>query len=105
MTIRPEFPLAIGQRDILENVSSNKLYGIVHVLSKIEFTAAETPKSFIEQSFKVGYTINLDTTFKLPYNLIKKLLDLIERAFKKFYKNEGTLYLACIESVFHFYSP
>ena len=32
----------------------------------------------------------------LPHNLIKeKLADLTERAFKKFYKNEGTLYLAC----------
>ena len=32
----------------------------------------------------------------LPHNLIKeKLVDLIERAFKKFYKNEGTLYLTC----------
>ena len=32
----------------------------------------------------------------LPYNLIKeKRLDLIERAFKQFYKKEGTLYLAC----------
>ena len=32
----------------------------------------------------------------LPDNLIKeKLVDLIERAFKTFYKNEGTLYLAC----------
>ena len=32
----------------------------------------------------------------LPHNLIKeKLVDLIERAFKQFYKNEGTLYLAC----------
>ena len=32
----------------------------------------------------------------LPHNLIKeKLLDLIERAFKKFYKNKGTLHLAC----------
>ena len=32
----------------------------------------------------------------LPQNLIKeKLIDLIERAFKQFYKNEGTLYLAC----------
>ena len=36
----------------------------------------------------------LSTT--LPHNLIKeKLVDLIDRAFKKFYKNEGTLYLAC----------
>ena len=32
----------------------------------------------------------------LPHNLIKeKLVDLIDRAFKQFYKNEGTLYLAC----------
>ena len=32
----------------------------------------------------------------LPHYLKKeKLLDLIERAFKQFYKNEGTLYLAC----------
>ena len=32
----------------------------------------------------------------LPHNLIKeKLLDLIECAFKKVYKNAGTLYLAC----------
>ena len=35
----------------------------------------------------------------LPHNLIKeKLVDLIERASKKFYKNEGTLYLACNDS-------
>ena len=31
----------------------------------------------------------------LPHNLIKENLDLIERAFKKMFKNEGTLYLAC----------
>ena len=32
----------------------------------------------------------------LPRNLIKeKLLDLIEHFFKKIFKNEGTLYLAC----------
>ena len=32
----------------------------------------------------------------LPHNQIKeKLIDLIERAFKQFYKKEGTLYLAC----------
>ena len=32
----------------------------------------------------------------LPHNLIKEnFVDLIECAFKKFYKNEGTLYLAC----------
>ena len=31
-----------------------------------------------------------------PHNLIKeKFIDLIEHAFKQFYKNEGTLYLAC----------
>ena len=31
-----------------------------------------------------------------PHNLIKeKLLDLIERDFKQFYKNEGSPYLAC----------
>ena len=37
-----------------------------------------------------------------PYSIKEKLLDLIERAFKKFYKNEGTLYLACIVAK---YSP
>ena len=32
----------------------------------------------------------------LPHNLIKENFpDLIERAFKKIFKNEGTLYLAC----------
>ena len=32
----------------------------------------------------------------LSHDLRKeKLVDLFERAFKKFYKNEGTLYLAC----------
>ena len=36
----------------------------------------------------------LSTT--LPHNLMKeKLLDLIERALKKIFKNEGALYLAC----------
>ena len=35
----------------------------------------------------------------LPYNLIKeKLLDLIEHAFKKIFKNQGKLYLACIDN-------
>ena len=34
--------------------------------------------------------------YHITHNLIKeKLVDFIERAFKKFYKNEGTLYLAC----------
>ena len=38
--------------------------------------------------------ISLYTT--LPHHLIKeKLLDLIELAFKKFHRTEGTLYLAC----------
>ena len=45
-----------------EKVSSNKVYGIGHVLSKIQF--CETPKKSLQQSFKVGYTINLDTPFK-----------------------------------------
>ena len=38
----------------------------------------------------------------LPHNLIEgKRLDLIERAFKMFYKNEGKLYLACnVEKAF-----
>ena len=42
-------------------------------------------------------TLDFSTLYTtLPHNLIKeKLLDLIERAFKKFSKNEGTLYLAC----------
>ena len=39
-------------------------------------------------------TVTVYTT--LPHNLItENLVDLIEHAFKKFYKNEGTLYLAC----------
>ena len=45
----------------------------------------------------------------IPHNPIilykKKLLVLIERAFKTFYKSEGTLYLACSDkkAFFHFY--
>ena len=43
--------------------------------------------------------------FTLPRNLItEKLLDLIERAFKQFYKNEGTLYLACNDKTAFFTS-
>ena len=39
--------------------------------------------------FSIRYTT-------LPHNLIKeKLLDLIVRAFKRIFKNESTLYLAC----------
>ena len=43
----------------------------------------------------------------LPHNLIKEKLLLIERAFKKIFKNEGTLLLVCNDkkSVFHFYRP
>ena len=44
----------------------------------------------------------------LPHNLIKeKLLDLIERIFKKKFKNEGTLYLAYNDkkAFSHFYRP
>ena len=41
----------------------------------------------------------------LPHNLIKeKLLDLIERAFERFYKTEGTLYLACNDKTAFFTS-
>ena len=42
-------------------------------------------------------TYNFSTLYTtLPYNLIKeKLVDLIEHVFKKFFKNEGTLYLDC----------
>ena len=40
----------------------------------------------------------------LPHNLIKeKLVDLIEHALKKFYKNEGKLYLACNDRKAFFY--
>ena len=38
------------------------LYGIGHVLFKNVFH--ETPKSSMEQSFKAGYMIKLDKTFK-----------------------------------------
>ena len=42
----------------------------------------------------------------LPYNLIKeKLLDLIERAFKKIFKNEDTLYLTCYDKKAFFTFP
>ena len=54
-----------------KKVSSNKLYGIEHVLYKIEFH--ETQKSFIEQSFKVDYTINIDTTFKFHRTTFHRL--------------------------------
>ena len=44
----------------------------------------------------------------LLHNLIKeKLIDLIARAFKQFYKNEGMLYLACNDkkAFFHSFRP
>ena len=46
--------------------------------------------------------LNFSTLYTtLPNNLIKeKLLDLIERAFKKFYNTEGKLYLACNNKTF-----
>ena len=47
------------------------LYEIGHVLPKIELH--ETKKSFIEQSFKVGYTINLDTTFKFHLTQFRRV--------------------------------
>ena len=41
----------------------------------------------------------------LTHNLIKeKLLYLIERAYKKFYKNEGTLYLAACNDKIAFFT-
>ena len=52
-------------------------------------------KMFWSTSLSTSDFSTLYTT--LPYILIKekKLLHLIERAFKKFFKNEGTLHLAC----------
>ena len=39
----------------------------------------------------------------LQHNLIKeKILDLIERTFKKIFKNEGTLHLACNDNKTYF---
>ena len=41
----------------------------------------------------------------LPHNIIKeKLLDLIERPYKKFYKNKGTLYLAACNDKIAFFT-
>ena len=58
------------------------------VLSKL------TLRDFRATSLSTYDFSNLYTT--LPHNLIKeKLIDLIERAFTQFYKNEGTLSLAC----------
>ena len=58
------------------------------VLSKLK------SRGFRATSLSTYYFFTLYSTLTL--NLIKqKLVDLIQRAFKKFYKNEGTLYLAC----------
>ena len=58
-----------------------------NVLSKLK-SRGFCVTSLSTNDFSILYTI-------LPHNLIKENLDLIERAFKKFHKNEGTLYLAC----------
>ena len=42
---------------------------------------------------------------RLPHNLIKeRLLNLIEHAYKKFYKNEGMLYLAACNNKIAFFT-
>ena len=61
-------------------------------------------KNILEKYLKSRYfratslsTYDFSTLYTtLPYNLVKdKRVDLIKRVFEKFYKNEGTLYLAC----------
>ena len=48
------------------------------------------------RGFRATSLSTYDFLLFIPRYLIKgKLVDLIERAFKKFYINEGTLYLAC----------
>ena len=60
----------------------------LEVLSKLK------SRGFLATSLSTYDFPTLYTT--LPHNLTKeKLLDLNERTFKKFYKNGGTLYLAC----------
>ena len=57
---------------------------------------SKLPRSFRATCLSTYDCSTLYTT--LPHNLItEKLVDLIERALTKFYKNEGTLYLACNE--------
>ena len=69
-----------------KNVLVYKNYG--KVLSKLKSRGIRTT-SLSTYDFSTLYTT-------LPHNLIKgNPLDLIERAFKKISKNEGTLYLAC----------
>ena len=59
----------------------------------------EVPSKLKSKSFRATSLSTYDFSIlytTLPHNLIKeKLIDLNKRAFKKFYKNEGTLYLAC----------
>ena len=55
------------------------LYGIGHVLSKNVFH--ETPKSSMEQSFKAGYMIKLDKTFKSHETKFQPSLELGKYAF------------------------
>ena len=60
----------------------------VEVLSKLKSRGFRTT-SLSTYDFSTLYTT-------LPHDLIKeKLLDLIERAFKKIFKTEGTLYFDC----------
>ena len=59
-----------------------------------EVLSKQKSRGFCSTSLSTYDFSTLYTT--LPHNLIyEKLVDLIERAFKKFYKNECALYLAC----------
>ena len=58
--------------------------------------AGEVLNKLKSRGFRATSLSTYDFLLFIPHYLIKgKLVDLIERAFKKFYKNEGTLYLAC----------
>ena len=74
-----------------ERSRKNRLWSIENsgeVLSKLKSRGVRATSLFT-YDFSTLYTT-------LLHNLTKeKLLGLIERAFKKFYKNESTLYLAC----------
>ena len=72
-----------GQENMIWSVKNSG-----EVLSKLK------SRGFRANSLSTNDFSTLYTTF--PHNLIKeKLIDLSEHAFKKFYKNEGTLCLAC----------
>ena len=74
----------------MKGQGKNKFWSIKNsgeVLSKL------MSRGFRVTSLSTYDIFSLYTT--LHHNLIKKLLDLIERAFKKIFKNEGMLYLAC----------